>query len=416
MNGGTIGAQGNFNTAGLDGGAIYVSNGDATINGGSINYNQAERNGGGLCVVGGDIDVEGGNITLNRAKGNGEGGKGGGAVYSSGGVITLGDVEIAKNMSKEYGGAIYIEEGTINVTGDCKFTGNEASVGGRAILQNGVMNLSGQPIFDADQTVHFPSVASANGTAYTYRVITKVGEIGEETLIPITLDEGEIYLKRDVLVSTANASGSASGQVVKADCQRFVVRGAESFITTYMADGLDAGGFSPKDVVELAGIAGIHIVRKGLQIGESAIYKVYDVTGDKSSAPELLYTVSVTGEADGDGKPLAKVERLIKGIVPGIDGKDIKVDEESWSWSYKREKTTVEPKDCEKSADIATATGHLGELASLIYTFDGAKKEDVHKHSEGIAVNTFDEYGVMSITVKVREWLDGGKHEIDFVK
>lgn len=119
----------------LDGGAVFVQDGNATLSGGTIE-NVKAKNGGAVAVAGGDFTMSGGTITAAQVTQNGgavavtEGNfrltKGtitgataanyGGAVYISGGDATLSGGEI-KNATALYGGAIGAEGGTVTLSG-----------------------------------------------------------------------------------------------------------------------------------------------------------------------------------------------------------------------------------------------------------------------------------------------------------
>lgn len=113
MTNGTIGGteDGTANTAGKDGGAVYVNNGNFTMSAGTVSGNTAEQNGGGIAVNNGKIIMSGGAVSGNEAKT----GDGGGMYVSS-----VGDSEVAvriysgkvlDNTAAISGGAVAVEGG-----------------------------------------------------------------------------------------------------------------------------------------------------------------------------------------------------------------------------------------------------------------------------------------------------------------
>ena len=111
MTNGTIGGteDGTANTAGKDGGAVYVNNGNFTMSAGTVSGNTAEQNGGGIAVNNGKIIMSGGAVSGNEAKT----GDGGGMYVSSVGAsevaVKIYSGEVNDNTAAISGGAVAVE-------------------------------------------------------------------------------------------------------------------------------------------------------------------------------------------------------------------------------------------------------------------------------------------------------------------
>lgn len=163
------------NHSALDGGAVYVHNGDIEIQGTNLTLanNHSLKNGGAFFVNGGGIDastcseatisnnystedggafyVAGGNIQLCKSNliGNGKDGsrvstRNGGAIALKNGVFEFADGSVIKdNEAKEYGGALYVSnevQANINCLGGT-YDANKAGLGG-GIYANGPIILT----------------------------------------------------------------------------------------------------------------------------------------------------------------------------------------------------------------------------------------------------------------------------------
>ena len=118
------------NYANLDGGAVYVSEGEAVISGGTISKNYAQGNGGALYVKG-TVTMSNATVTDN---GNGVTEKGG-AVYVTSGSFTMTSGTLSNNKAIN-GGAVYINEGDFLITSG-EMTYNTASNEGGAVYAKG---------------------------------------------------------------------------------------------------------------------------------------------------------------------------------------------------------------------------------------------------------------------------------------
>lgn len=152
------------NLAGVDGGtgsggAVYVSEGAATIKGGDIVSNMASVNGGAI-YVNGNVTVSKGNLTKNLAASSG------GSIYVQSGTVTMNNISMTNNMAGADGGGLYLGDGSLTIGNSASniIQGNTASNGGGACIANGTLgmekctvsgntaNLSGGGIYVANMT------------------------------------------------------------------------------------------------------------------------------------------------------------------------------------------------------------------------------------------------------------------------
>ncbi len=136
MNGGEI----HSNTAGKDGGGMYIRQGKVDIFGGSFHDNKATQDGGGVYVAG-DVHMLGGSVTENKAN------SGGGFCVEDGKILMYGG-NIDGNSATENGGGMHIMATNIDATVDV-FSGsisrNTAKMGGGV----SVISDSNKPIYVA---------------------------------------------------------------------------------------------------------------------------------------------------------------------------------------------------------------------------------------------------------------------------
>ncbi len=134
MNGGEI----HSNTAGQDGGGMYIRQGKVDIFDGSFHDNKAANDGGGVYVAG-DVHMLGGSVTENRAY------NGGGFCVEDGKILMYGG-SIDSNSATENGGGMHIMATNIDATVDV-FSGsisrNTAKWGGGV----SVVSASNKPIY-----------------------------------------------------------------------------------------------------------------------------------------------------------------------------------------------------------------------------------------------------------------------------
>lgn len=145
----------------VDGGAVDVTSGSATINGGTFTDNtvstavEHEEYGGAI--------YSDGTLTVNVATFTDNGAYDGGAIYTESTVPTLMGDTFKDNSASEDGGAVYNAD-TMTVTGGT-FTGNSAEYGG-AFYNTGSATVSGATFSQNDASEDGGAIYNA-GTAMT---------------------------------------------------------------------------------------------------------------------------------------------------------------------------------------------------------------------------------------------------------
>lgn len=135
MYGGTI--EGNQATA--QGGGLYVSEGTAELNAGTISANKAQH-GGGFYATGNAayVNVQGAEVIGNTAN------SGGGGIAESGSVVNLSAGKICENKATGSGAGLYIStDCTVNMTGGAMDQNEAASTGGAVYHLGSTGNYSG---------------------------------------------------------------------------------------------------------------------------------------------------------------------------------------------------------------------------------------------------------------------------------
>ncbi len=135
MTGGLIGGEGKGNTAGNDGGGVYVNNKDFTMEGDAEIAENEANFAGGVAIVGGGVFTMRGNaaITGNKAAEDG-----GGAVINESAFTMAGNASISGNMAEDQGGGVCIYSGgSFTMSGDALISGNEAANDGGGVTVNG---------------------------------------------------------------------------------------------------------------------------------------------------------------------------------------------------------------------------------------------------------------------------------------
>lgn len=279
-------------------------------------------------------------------------GNGGGFYVPNGGTLNVEGASITDNKAKN-GGAIYVAQGGVaNVSSGTLENNAIIDNGlGAAIFQDGTMNLKGNPTFGENDAVYLPK----------NKVITKTGEIDATVLVPVSVENENDG--RDILVSADEA-----GKVKDTDQARISLHLSDDYTyrVVYNATGNDNTAASPKDVVELCmNRADIYIEKTGLKKGESAVFTV-----KKKGTDNILFTVSIT--ADAEGKGFKKIKEQPVG--------EYTITETSWSWGY----SPVEPQTklvCDNTKDAI-------KLAT-VFSFTNTPKSGTPTHSEAEKTNKF---------------------------
>lgn len=196
------------------GGGVYISNGDAAINGGSINENTADIRGGGLYVNGGDVDVFGGSICKNEAGINQtltQVGRGGG-VYLEDGNFTMTGGEISDNSANYRGGGIFLTKKPTLTAGT--ISGNKATDSGGGLCING----DELELVSPNMQIFGNTAANGGGVAVLNgNFILNGGAVGVEEEAANETENGGAAGGESETVSKANTATNGGGVYVKAD-------------------------------------------------------------------------------------------------------------------------------------------------------------------------------------------------------
>lgn len=132
-----------------NGSGIYKSgNGTLSIDSCEISYNTAGNNGGGIFVSGGTVNISNTTIESNNANT-------GGGIEIDGGTVNFETGKIDGN-SATYGGGVFIYSGTFNFKGG-SIEQNSATTGSGVQVYNGAFSISGLAAIDSGNDVFLNS-------------------------------------------------------------------------------------------------------------------------------------------------------------------------------------------------------------------------------------------------------------------
>ena len=134
------------NTAGGQGGGIYIDQGTVHVTGGSISGNSSGAEGGGIYCSGGDT-IELSRVTLNNNVSQGDGG-----ALDVMGTASVLNCEFIGNESKDRGGAVYIHGSTASITG--------------AVIKNNSAVNHGGGIYHDQNPLYLSDVTVTDNVAY----------------------------------------------------------------------------------------------------------------------------------------------------------------------------------------------------------------------------------------------------------
>ena len=126
-----------------NGGGMFVSSGNVTINGAKFHYNQssgtdANGNGGALYISSGNVEMTNGIFSNNKAENCG------GSFYVSNGSFIMTGGEVSENESTNGdGGAFYIKDGDFKLTDGTVMNNIATGNGGGAYVSGGTVTFSG---------------------------------------------------------------------------------------------------------------------------------------------------------------------------------------------------------------------------------------------------------------------------------
>lgn len=244
------------NTAKENGGAICINNGSVNITKGIINSCIATNGGGGaIYISGGDFTMDGGSIgeVVDEQK-NGSKASKGGAIYVTGGNFTMNDGEIIGNTATESGGGIQISDGNVYITGGlieynlARGEASDAGYGGGIFVDGGeVVKITGGEISH--------NIAAKNGGGI---------EIKTDKTVTVDIYSGMFF------ENMAEGSGGAVG----VDCNNGTIN-----VGKQGCDGLSTSSHSHPIILDnIAGVAGGGFYTTGT----SAILNIYCGTIDNN--------------------------------------------------------------------------------------------------------------------------------------
>lgn len=129
------------NEAFASGGGAYIDGGTFTLNGGNIYSNKAP-DGGGIFANGGETLIKAGNIGLKDSKGNIATTGNGGGINIAGGNVTISGGVVGYNTAANLGGGLYLDGGKFNMNSG-SIQNNEAINGAGSYITNSTFNLTG---------------------------------------------------------------------------------------------------------------------------------------------------------------------------------------------------------------------------------------------------------------------------------
>jgi len=237
-----------FNNQG-NGGGVYISAGNMTMNGGAIASNDSaglagDENGGGVYFNGTTFSMSGGsiegntafngagvyiaagafNLTTGAINNNTAAGSGGGVYKTNNGAMTFSG-NIQGNTASQYGGGVYIDIGQLNVSGGT-MAGNSATGagarGGGVYVQAGSFSMSGGTIYgNAEPNIALRNTATSANSASFYAAGGTAVYSGAYTSygndIVASIPGGTNSTLPEVIVAMVNIGGTETGYSVFAE-------------------------------------------------------------------------------------------------------------------------------------------------------------------------------------------------------
>ena len=392
----------------INGGGIYIYNGNLVLDKVDISSNTSTNNGGGVCLEGGSFKINSGTISKNSSTNYG------GGVYS----INKGGTYINSSFS---GGSLNANTaligGGICVDGKINFSTTGANIeNNTAANGGGLCVLNGANMTYKSGLIRFNTANAATtitgGTGYNKKA-TEVNGFGGGVFVAdggtLTLDisDGRLGLYgntatngADDIFANGNGTSVTVPNVSTMSLTDFAVPvpanslfWAEDYSTndTNYGDGtkintlwngtnlryhaalngrqdifhVPENTYANKYISLALGYGNIFITlrKTGLKKGESAIF---NITKQGDTKPYM--TVLLTG-VDDDGRAVERLISLFAGTWT--------VKETNWSWAYHSAVTEL-TKTFTKQSDKET-----------LFVFENTSKDGAPQHSESIKVNEF---------------------------
>ena len=167
-------------TAGLRGGAIYLTRGRLSVlNRSCITGSTSFTCGGGISMVTGQAVISGGSALVHSAAEE----RGGAVIVHGGSVLFTNESCVNHSSAGGSGGALYVVGGTVMVTNNSIIAGSTAIDNGGALYMTG-----GRVVFDGSRIVHSTAVSFGGGAFYGEQAVrTHSCPIPVPSLLPFVL-------------------------------------------------------------------------------------------------------------------------------------------------------------------------------------------------------------------------------------
>jgi len=188
------------------GGAIYVTGGNVTISDEGSIHDCTAQSGGAVYVAGGNVTVSGGSIYDCTAES-------GGAIYVTGDNDVKGQVTVSggsvHDCNAQNGGAIYMTDGELTLSEDGIVTKNTAtSNGGGAYMEGGTLNITGGTL-SLNQAINGAGASLGGGT-----LTVTGGNVTNNTAAEdgggAYLGGGNFYLKGGTISQNTSVNGAGA--------------------------------------------------------------------------------------------------------------------------------------------------------------------------------------------------------------
>lgn len=363
--------SGNKAESSVGGGLILAfNNKSCKIINSKISNNTAGENGGGIYINGGTLSLESGaEININKAKN-------GGGIYINAGEAGLSDCTISSNEAFEDGGAIYAscEYSTITVNIGEKDDSDDVLIEQNKAKRGGAFYGADNARFVMNAGKVFENYSTGNTDGDGGGAMFICG--GDSNYSTFTMNGGEI-------IGNMAKSGGAGGAVHIDD-------GSGKNAAFIMTGGLLSGNKAADEKGNGSKLGGAIYVKKGgkIKFGGSAVIEVKDdgndiwladgktitVTGTLTPGNNVKYTARITPETYNVGTPLITA--------------DVGVTLKDEVGKFKVTNST----DGRKYEIKCDSSGKKGELALLLFSIDSENKSLIIDSADSNVLNKAFEY------------------------
>lgn len=211
-----IGAEGEANTATVDGGGIYAIGPVTLGDGAMVQSNTATQNGGGVYVNNATFTMNSGSTLGGNAAAKGNSAANGGGVYvtgSSASVSLVSGSAVQYNTASTSGGGVYANQGTVGIT-SATIDHNSASASGGGVYAKGTVTLTTPTISNNSATA---SGAGDGGGVYVASGGTLSLTGGTVTTNTATRNGGGFYVNPGSSGSTPITNANLSSNTATND-------------------------------------------------------------------------------------------------------------------------------------------------------------------------------------------------------